>query len=484
MSGRLTLGGLWAYLAVGLPILGALIAPLPSVDLAYQLRAGDGILATGTIPTTDTFTFTVAGSPWLDQQWAAQAILAAVFRVSGWTGIGVLRAALVGAVFGFLFIAIRRRNPGVAMRDAALVTLGAFVVAAVALAPRPQLFGLVLFGAVLAILADRRHHPGRLWLIPVLLAAWANVHGSFPLGILVTGLAWVEDVHERAPRASRTLLVAIAAALASLVNPVGLRAWEYGAGLAANPVIRSRLTEWQPTSLADPAGVLFLLSLGAIGVLLARRSAVAPWPALLTLGIFALIGLAAVRGIGWWAPVAAIVAAGLLPASPPLARERRATALNTVVAALIALAAVAVLPIWRPLDPGLGAPRGLVTYAPPGVTAALGSLVKPGDRIWNPQAWGSWFEFAVPQAKVAVDSRVELFPVSLWDDVDAVSSARVDWSKVLARWGVTILVTQPGQTTLAQALGGDAGWRRAFADGDGSVWVRADRSGAPLFSVR
>ena len=125
-----------------------------------------------------------------------------------------------------------------------------------------------------------------------------------------------------------------------------------------------------------------------------------------------------------------------------------------------------------------------MTYAPPGVTAALGSLVKPGDRIWNPQAWGSWFEFAVPQAKVAVDSRVELFPVSLWDDVDAVSSARVDWSKVLARWGVTILVTQPGQTTLAQALGGDAGWRRAFADGDGSVWVRADRSGAPLFSVR
>jgi len=59
MSGRLTLGGLWAYLAVGLPILGALIAPLPSVDLAYQLRAGDGILATGTIPTKDATYFPV-----------------------------------------------------------------------------------------------------------------------------------------------------------------------------------------------------------------------------------------------------------------------------------------------------------------------------------------------------------------------------------------------------------------------------------------
>jgi hypothetical protein len=480
----MTLGGLWAYLAVALPILAALIAPLPSVDLAYHLRAGEGILATGAIPTTDTFTFTVAGSPWLDQQWAAQAILAGAYRAAGWTGITLLRAALVGAVFGFLFVAIRRRNPGLAMREAALLALAAFVVAAAALGPRPQLFGLVLFAAILAVLADRRDHPGRLWLIPVLVAAWANVHGSFPMGILVAGLAWVEDLHERAPRTARTLVVAVAAAIASLVNPLGLGVWEYGAGLAVNQVVRSRLSEWQPTSLGDPAGALFLVSVGAIAILLARRSVVAPWPTLLVLGVFALLGLAAVRGIGWWALVAAVVAAGLLPASSPPRRERRATALNTVVAALIAAAAIVVLPVWRPIDPGLGTPRGVVTYAPSGVTAALRGLAKPGDRIWNPQVWGSWLEYAVPEAKVAVDSRVELFPGSLWDDVDAVTSARIDWSAVLGQWGVTILVAQTGETTLAKALSGDPGWRQAFSDGEGSVWVRADRSLAVAASSR
>ena len=45
---------------------------------------------------TDTFTFTAFGDPWLNQQWGAQAILAAVFRVAGWTGLAVFRAALVG----------------------------------------------------------------------------------------------------------------------------------------------------------------------------------------------------------------------------------------------------------------------------------------------------------------------------------------------------------------------------------------------------
>ena len=60
---------LWAFLASGLPVLAAVIAPFPSVDLTYHLRAGGEILDTGRIPNVDTWTFTVAGQPWLDQQW-------------------------------------------------------------------------------------------------------------------------------------------------------------------------------------------------------------------------------------------------------------------------------------------------------------------------------------------------------------------------------------------------------------------------------
>ena len=59
----MTLSRLWAFLAVGLPVLAALLANLSSVDLAYHLRAGQMILDTGRIPTTDTWTFTAAESP-------------------------------------------------------------------------------------------------------------------------------------------------------------------------------------------------------------------------------------------------------------------------------------------------------------------------------------------------------------------------------------------------------------------------------------
>ena len=50
----------------------------------------------------------MAGQPWFDQQWGAQAILSAVFQVGGWTGLALLRAGLLGVIVGCLFIVARR----------------------------------------------------------------------------------------------------------------------------------------------------------------------------------------------------------------------------------------------------------------------------------------------------------------------------------------------------------------------------------------
>ena len=112
----MSLRHLWAFLAVALPVLAALIAPLPATDLTYHLRAGEEILTTGRIPGVDTWTFTIAGEPWLDQQWGAQVILTAVFRVGGWTGLVLFRAALVGLIAATIFELCRRQGTASAQR--------------------------------------------------------------------------------------------------------------------------------------------------------------------------------------------------------------------------------------------------------------------------------------------------------------------------------------------------------------------------------
>ena len=104
---RLSLDGLWVGIAILLPALVALLVPMPAVDLAYQVRAGNEILRTGAIPAVDTWTFTVWGTAWLDQQWLAQVVLAIGQQVGGWELLAVIRAVLVALTTGLLVATAR-----------------------------------------------------------------------------------------------------------------------------------------------------------------------------------------------------------------------------------------------------------------------------------------------------------------------------------------------------------------------------------------
>ena len=263
------------------------------------------------------------------------------------------------------------RRRGLAARDAALLALAAFFVAAPALALRPQLLGMGLFAVVLVLVSDRRRQPAGLWAIPVLMVVWANVHGSFFLAPIILGLAWLEDLAEHAANARRTLFVALLSVVAACVTPFGPAVWAYAIGLSTNPEVTRRITEWQPTTIRDVTGMVFFASVAVVVLLMARGGRTVPWPTLAWLGTFAAIGLYAQRGLAWWSLAAAVAVAGLLatrtravaarePATPRLMRQ-----LNGVVAAAIILAAIALLPAWRPIDPGNGVPLAVLTDAPP-----------------------------------------------------------------------------------------------------------------------
>ena len=465
-------------MASALPVVASLIASLSSVDLTYHLRAGRVILEAGAIPTTDTWTFSAAGLPWFDQQWGAQVLLALIERIGGWSGLVLVRAVLIGWIFGAMYLIGRRR--GLSERNAAVLALGAFIVAAVALALRPQLLGMAIFAGVLLIVTERRRHPRALWLIPVIVAVWANVHGSFFLGPLVLGVAWLEDRHDRVAGADRTLLVAVASAAAACLTPFGPSVWAYAVGLSTNPEVTKRITEWQPTSLRDVPGILFFLSVLAVVMLVARRGRTIPWPTLTWLAPFFLVGTYAIRGVAWW-PLGALpaVAAIIAPDEARVAERPLQPAglrrLNLVVAAVLIVAGLALLPVWRPIDPGLRAPVGVVGNAPPGITAALRGLAVPGDRLFNPQPWGSWFEYALPELPVVLDSRIELFPAEVWETFEATVAGKAGWERHLAEWDVTLIVTAPEDREGFESRLLQAGWTVAYRDEDGALLVRADR---------
>ena len=467
---RLSFDRLWVVLALALPALLSLLVAMPAVDLAYQVRAGDEILASGALPGVDTWTFTIEGKPWLDQQWLAQVVFSMLHGVGGWELLFVVRAGLVVAALGLLLAAMIER--GAPVRVAAVLALVAFLLAAPALALRPQLIAIVLFTALLWISSVRWWRRYLDVLAVVIVVVWANVHGSFVLAPLVLGYIWLEDVVRGRPW-RRSLAVLVAGTAATLVNPFGTGVWSYAANIGIDPVIRETVSEWQRTSPLTVPGALFYASLVAtvVFLLVQRRTkgqvVLTDW---LWVAGWAIVGAWAERGLAWWPFAAAFIVSGVIGRSIGYtgepARGPRPNRLNGVVAIVLGAVIVVALPWWRPADPLTGR-QGLLSYAPSGLAQSLAASVSSGERVFAQQTWASWFEWAVPDARYFLDSRFELFPGSVFTVYGVIAQGGDPALAQLEGLGVGTAILA-ADSPLAQTLR-DAGWIVVRDDLDGLV---------------
>lgn len=454
----------WTATALGLTAIVPLIARMTTTDLAYHIRVGEDILRTRAIPTVDTYTFTVRGVRWQDQQWGSDVLIALLHRLGGWPTLVASRALLTCATFTFVFLACRAR--GAAPRAAALLTVGGFIVAMLALTMRPHLFALPLLGATLWLLADRERRPRGVWIIPVLAALAVNLHGSFVLLPLLIGLAYVEEHQRGGDQTARLILVFGATVAATLVNPFGFRAWTYAADLATDPVIQRSITEWQPLNVREVPGILaFGAAIAVIGFLARRREA-ADWSTLFALGLFLWLALASQRNIGVWGIVAPVAIAGLLPVSDHRGQARGGFAPARALGAGIVILIIVLLPWWRPNQP-----RSLLADVPWDLTDAARHELSPGTRTLVHQPWGSWFLYAAPELPIFLDSRIEILPLDVWQDYQAVAFAGAAWEESLARWDVQAIVAKNGWDLLPM-LREAPDWHVAFQDADGMLFVR------------
>lgn len=160
--------------------------PLRNNDIWWHLAVGKALAGSGHFITTDPFTFTRAGTPWVPHAWLSGLLLYAVHAGSGALGLLVLRAVAVVAVFGVVLGLVRRL--GVSWALAAPVVLLAALNAHSRFIVRPHLFEYVMVVLLLGHLLTTRDGR-RYFAVPVLLQlAWVNLHASFYLGVGLVAL--------------------------------------------------------------------------------------------------------------------------------------------------------------------------------------------------------------------------------------------------------------------------------------------------------
>lgn len=456
-----------------IPAIVSLVSRMGSVDLSYHVRAGNMILHSGTIPITDSFTFTVAGAAWPNHQWGAQLLLALLHRAGSWATLAALRALLAGLSFALVYLACRAS--GVSSRTASLLTFGGYVLALPALALRPQLFAVPLVALTLWALASRSERPARLWIIPVVAVACANVHGSFVLLVVLVGFAWLDDVLRGQPGSRRLLIVGALTAAGTLVNPFGVSVWTYAYQLSRNSVVRHNVTEWAPVNITKGIGPYLAVSaLAVLAAFIWRRRFVSLAPVLQLLFFFTL-AMVTQRAVLWWAIVAPVTVAALwgrsvgaqAPATIGRFKQEPVAPAIVVIGALVAIV-IGMLPWWT----GSSFERRL-ELAPSGITRAIQADLAPGSRLLAYQAWGSWLEYAVPADPVFVDTRIDIIPLHIWKDYGKVAFGRPGWRDVLEHWHVDAIVADKKTWTSLPELRNDPAWRVAFEDKEGVLFVRA-----------
>src|SRR5215217_6418823 len=120
----------------GLPLLS-------DPDTHWHITVGNWILTHGSVPTTDSYSFTFPGQPWIAKEWLSQVMLAAAYNLGGWGGVSALGAAAVGLTFALLLrLLMRDLQP----LPALLFTATAIIMTAPHLLARPHVlaFPLVL----------------------------------------------------------------------------------------------------------------------------------------------------------------------------------------------------------------------------------------------------------------------------------------------------------------------------------------------------
>ncbi|WP_028970240.1 hypothetical protein [Sphingomonas sp. URHD0057] len=429
-------------------------------DVSWHIATGQWILDHRTIPTTDPFSFTWAGKPWVAIEWLAESLYASAYRLGGYSGVAALVTAALMALHAIVFL-----NAARFLRSWSAI--GAVVAMDVVLIPmmlaRPHLLTWPLLALWTWLMMRARERDSAPPLAAALIMTpWANLHGGFVFGLLIAALFGFEALMA-APDRMRVVrqwgLFGLACALAVCINGNGLEGVVHPVrftGLKMLPFI----DEWKPSSLS--ATPVFFVVLALTLALIAWKRPRLPWVRWLLLGGMLGLALLQVRHQA----MLAIIAAVILPqgfargAEVSLEAERRRV-MRLALPAMLALVAVrAVMPMQLPDNEAN--PWKLIAAVP----ADLRS-----QPVLNAYSMGG--PLILSGIRPYVDGRGDMYGDELvLDYVRIIRGNSSAFDAAVRRWNIRWVILSDQNRKLIAVLDGSPDWRRLYRDKVGVIYVR------------
>jgi hypothetical protein len=488
--------------------------PIWHTDIWGHVAYGQWMMEHGRLPDVDPFVELARTTPLVASAWLSQLIFGLLERSGGPERISCAFAVISISIYltlTWLFL-LKTNRIGLAVLCSILTWLIGWDRHLVI---RPELLGYLSFALLLVLLSVARVSgfyaqfpvteeppevsPIRRWgirgALAMLFAVWANLHGSFAVGLVALGTlvvgafveTWWRSRSFRQPfiePANFELLVLLGiATVATCVNPYGIRLPIYVATFGTHPNMAT-ISEWQAPELTSVNGIIvaavsvvFLLTLKVRQA----RPTISEW---LLLAVFTAAVCQKERMISWYAPIAGL---SLLPAMlGMLVRTDRQPWMQRIQAILDGRSRVQsgliVLFVWlafcfSPISqPVLGGrvrpPEKLFRDRTPlGITRFLRET-EPSGRVANPQWWGDWLCWAGPQGLqvMMTTNSLHLVPSQHYENYMAICWGKPGLQERLDKYEIETLVVDTSlQKELTRYVRESTNWEITYQDFQGFV---------------
>ncbi|MCE1253918.1 MAG: hypothetical protein LWX83_10260 [Anaerolineae bacterium] len=474
--------------------------PLDS-DFWWHISAGEWSWQNAHPMLVDYFSFTRFGQSWINHSWLAEVIYYLVYINFSYYGLTLLVSGL--ATLSMVLVYLQMQSQ---VFIKAFLIIFASAVAAFVWSPRPQMFSLVLLAAVGFVLYRfNRFRQKRLWLLPIIMILWANLHGGYPLGlILILGTIIGETLKRLLGVEKKEILnwreigelslwlgVSI---LAVLLNPNGILIWFVPFQTVNVGALQSMLDEWASPNFHDSGQLVFLLmfflpiflngisrrSMDMVDTVVLLVFGGMAFIARRNFGPFALVTAPIIsrqveaawetivaRNPNWLVWIIGVKKRNSTGGEKSLSNSVRYLINGTIIGLLLLTFGVKIYSVSQ-----TEAVKVVEREMFPVDAVAWMKLNQTPGNLLNEYNSGGFLTWFLRERPVFIDGRTDLFGDEIIGDWFLMIQAGKDWQSLIKRYQIKTVMLSPGRPILERLK--EAGWRTVYEDNQTIIMTDKD----------
>jgi hypothetical protein len=462
---------------------------LKDCDTGFHIRIGEYILDTSSFPKYDIFSFSPPSQKWIHTSWLSDVIMHLLHRTYGLTAVVIFYALMISLVYYLLFKIIREY--GVNIIFTTLIVLLMVISSEMHWLARPHIFSWILILLWYYVLDSFWYkQKNYLYLLPLIMLLWVNLHGSFVLGFMlitiylsgsVISILFKRDKEVSLQRAKLLGLTIIVCLLVSLINPYTYDVLFYPFKLVSDKFIMDNIDEFLSPNFHKATAMVFeFLLLLTVAIFLICRNRLNLIEFMLTF-LFTHMALYSVRYI----PLFALIIAPILAKhAESILKESNGRITNFIKKRANSITATDTSArgyIWIFLAfllVALGVNRGILEYRFDGKkkpVAAVEFLKRENlkGNMFNNDEFGDYIIYsAYPQYKVFIDDRIGApYDVGRLKEYLKVIYLEPGWEKVIEKYNINWIIFNTN-SILSRFLLEKKEWKLIYSDKVANIFVR------------